>query len=68
MKSKPSFLSIMLADRTQLAKKRKEIEALSSCIKHTGFEMFPCSGYEKRNLKYVLSNKENLSRCLECVL
>src|SRR5438552_9128818 len=67
MKLKLSFLPIMPADRTQPSKARKESEALASCIKHTGFEMFPCSGYEKRNLKYVLSNKENSSRCSECV-
>ena len=58
----------MLAMRTQPAKKRKESEALASRIKRTGFEMFPCSGYEKRNLKCVVSNKENSGRCSECVL
>src|SRR5438552_15216818 len=63
----PFFFSIILADRTQLGEKRKQSEALASCIKHTSFEMYPCSGYEKRNLKYVLSNKENSSYCSECV-
>jgi len=57
----------MLANRTQLAKKRKESEALTSCIKRTSFKMFLCSRYEKRNLKYVVSNKENSSYCLKCV-
>ena len=57
----------MPVNRTQLSKKRKESEALASRIKHTGFEMFPCSEYEKRNLKYVLSNKENSGCYSECV-
>jgi PHD/YefM family antitoxin component YafN of YafNO toxin-antitoxin module len=30
--------------------------------------MFPCSGYEKRNFKCVVSDKENSGRCSECVL
>src|SRR5438552_16476948 len=64
---KLSFLSIMPANRTQPSKARKESEALASRIEHTGFEMFPYSGCEKRNLKYVLSNKENSGRCSECV-
>jgi hypothetical protein len=58
----------MLAVRTQLAKKRKESKALASRIKRTSFEMFPCSGYEKRNLKCIVSNKENSGCCSECVL
>jgi hypothetical protein len=58
----------MLVACTQLAKKRKESKALTSCIKHTGFEMFPCSKCEKRNTKYVVSNKENSGRCSEYVL
>jgi hypothetical protein len=53
--------------RTQLVKKRKESKALASCIKRTGFEMFPCSRYERRNTKYIVSNKENSGRCSECV-
>jgi hypothetical protein len=57
----------MLVDQTQLVKKRKKSEALASCIKRTRFEMFPCSRYDKRNFKYVVSNKENSGRCLECV-
>jgi hypothetical protein len=57
----------MLVARTQLAKKCKESEALASCIKHTGFEMFLCSRCEKRNTKYVVLNKENSSRCSEYV-
>jgi hypothetical protein len=58
----------MPAVRTQLAKKRKESEALASCIKRTSFEMFPCSGYEKRNLTCIVLDKETSSRCSECVL
>jgi ferredoxin-like protein FixX len=58
----------MPVDQTQPARKRKESEALASCIKHTSFKMFPCSGCEKRNTKYVVSNKENSNRCSECVL
>jgi hypothetical protein len=30
--------------------------------------MFPCSKYKKRNLKYVVSNKENSDCCSEYVL
>ena len=67
MESKPSSFLIMPAVRTQPSKARKESGALASCIEHTGFEIFPCSGCEKRNLKYVLSNKENSSYCSECV-
>jgi hypothetical protein len=48
--------------------KRKKLEALASYIKRTGFEMFFCLSCEKRNLKYMVSNKENLSRCFKCVL
>jgi hypothetical protein len=58
----------MLAVHAQPAKKRKESEALASCIKCTSFEMFLCSGCEKRNLKYVVLDKENSGRCSECVL
>ena len=54
--------------RTHPSKARKESEALASCIKRTGFEMFLCSRCEKRNLKYVVSDKENSGRCSECVL
>jgi hypothetical protein len=54
--------------RTHPAKKRKESEALASRIERTGFEMFLCSGCEKRNLKCVVSDKESSSRCSECVL
>jgi hypothetical protein len=54
--------------RTTPAHKRKESEALASRIERTGFEMFPCSGCEKRNLKCVVSDKENSGRCSECVL
>jgi hypothetical protein len=58
----------MLVAHTQLIKKRKKSEALASYIKHTSFEMFLCSGYEKRNLKCVVLDKENSSCCSECVL
>jgi len=58
----------MLAVRTQPAKKRKESKALVSCIKRTSFEMFLCSGCEKRNLKCVVSDKENSGRCSKYVL
>jgi hypothetical protein len=58
----------MLVVYTQLAKKRKESEALASCIKHTSFEMFQYSRCEKRNTKYVVSDKENSGRCSEYVL
>jgi hypothetical protein len=58
----------MLVVRTQLAKKRKESEALVSCIKHTSFEMFLCSRCEKRNTKCVVLNKENSGRYSKCVL
>jgi hypothetical protein len=51
-----------------LLTKRKELEALASYIERTSFEMFPCSSYEKRNLKCVVSDKENLIRCSKCVL
>jgi hypothetical protein len=54
--------------RTHPAKKRKESEALASRIERTGFEMFPCSGCERRNTKCVVSDKENSGRCSECVL
>jgi hypothetical protein len=54
--------------RAHPAKKRKESEALASRIERTGFEMFPCSGCEKRNLKCVVSDKESSGRCSECVL
>jgi hypothetical protein len=57
----------MLVNQTQLLKKRKESKALASCIKQTGFEMFPYFRYEKHNTKYVVSNKENSGCNLECV-
>ena len=57
----------MPAVRTSLSKKRKECEALASRIERTGFEMFPCSGCDKNNLKCVVSEKENSRRCSECV-
>src|SRR5438552_5076932 len=68
MKSKLSSLPIMPADRTQPARKRKESAALAFRIERTGFEMYPCSGCEKRNLKCVVSGKEGSGRCSECVL
>ena len=54
--------------RSNPSKTRKGNEALASRIERTGFEMFPCSGCEKRNLKCVVSDKENSNRCSECVL
>jgi hypothetical protein len=36
-------------------------------MKHTSFEMFLCSGCEKHNTKYVVSNKENFGRCSKYV-
>jgi hypothetical protein len=58
----------MLVVRTTLAHKRKESEALAFRIKRTSFEMFPCSGCKKRNLKCVVSDKENSGCCFKCVL
>jgi hypothetical protein len=58
----------MLVVCTTLAQKRKESKALASRIERTSFEMFPCSGCEKRSLKCVVSDKENSSRCFEYVL
>jgi hypothetical protein len=58
----------MLAVRTQPAKKRKESKALASRIERTGFEMFLCSRYKKRNLKCVVLDKESSGRCSEYVL
>jgi hypothetical protein len=58
----------MLVERSSVNKKLKEREALASRIKRTGFEMFPCSSCKKSNTKCVVSDKENSSRCLECVL
>jgi hypothetical protein len=58
----------MLVVRTQPAKKRKESKALASRIKCTGFEMFLCSNCERGNKKCLVSDKENSSRCSECVL
>jgi hypothetical protein len=58
----------MPADRTSFAQNRKERGALASRIDRTGFEMFPCSGCDKRNVKCVVSDKENSGRCSECVL
>jgi hypothetical protein len=57
----------MLVVCTHPAKKRKESEVLTSCIERTSFEIFLCSEYEKQNTKYVVSNKENSSRCSEYV-
>ena len=57
----------MLAMRTQLAKKRKESEALASRIKRTGFEMFSCSRYEQQNISCIVFNKEKSGRCSDCV-
>jgi hypothetical protein len=57
----------MPVNRTQPGKERAKREVLVLRIKRTSFEMFPCSGYEKRNTKCVVSNKENSNRCLECV-
>ena len=50
------------------SKSRKDNKALALRIKYTGFEMFPCSAYEKNNTKCVVFNKENSNRCSECVL
>jgi hypothetical protein len=58
----------MPAVRSQPSKDRKDRGALASRIERTGFEMFPCSGCEKRNLKCIVSDKENSGRCSECVL
>jgi transcription elongation factor Elf1 len=58
----------MLVKRSSVNKKLKERKALTLRIKRTGFKMFPCSFCEKSNTKYVVSDKENSSRCLECVL
>jgi len=49
-------------------KTRRDNEALASCIERTSFEMFLCLGCEKRNTKCVVLDKENSSRCSECVL
>jgi hypothetical protein len=57
----------MLTKRS-LKKNRLEREALALRIKHTSFEMFPCSVCEKNNTKCVVSNKENSSRCSKYVL
>jgi hypothetical protein len=51
-----------------LTKNRLERKALASRILHTSFEMFPCSNCEKNNTKCVVLDKENSSRCSECVL
>jgi hypothetical protein len=58
----------MLVERSSVNKKLKERKALALRIKRTGFEMFPCSFCKKSNTKYVVSDKENSSRCSECVL
>jgi antirestriction protein len=58
----------MLAERSSFTKKFQEREALASRIERTSFEMFPCSCCEKNNTKCVVSDKENSSRCLKCVL
>ena len=57
----------MLDVRTQPAKKRKESEALASCIKRTSFEMFLCSGCEQQNITCIVSDKEKSGRCSDCV-
>jgi hypothetical protein len=57
----------MLVNHNRPSKKRKESKALVSCIKRTGFEMFLCSGCEKRNLKCIVLDKENSNRCSKCV-
>jgi hypothetical protein len=57
----------MLAKRSS-KKNRLERKALALRIKYTSFEMFPCFAYKKNNTKYVVSNKENSSRCSKCVL
>jgi hypothetical protein len=51
-----------------LAKNCLEREALALHILCTGFEMFPCSNYEKNNTKCVVLDKENSSCCSKCVL
>jgi hypothetical protein len=58
----------MLVKRFFVNKKLKERKALALRIKRTGFEMFLCSSCEKSNTKCVVLDKENSSRCLECVL
>ena len=58
----------MLVVHAQPAKKRKESEALASCIKRTSFEIYLCSKCKKHNLKYVVSNKENSGYCSKYVL
>jgi hypothetical protein len=54
--------------RSHLLKDCKDRRALASYIKHTSFEMFPCLGCEKRNTKYIISDKENSGRYSEYVL
>jgi transcription elongation factor Elf1 len=58
----------MLVERSFVNKKLKEHKALALRIKRTSFEMFLCSFCKKSNTKYVVLDKENSSRCLECVL
>jgi hypothetical protein len=58
----------MLAVCAQPAKKRKESKALVSYIKCTSFEMFLCSRCKKQNLKYIVLDKENSSRCSKYAL
>jgi hypothetical protein len=58
----------MLAKRFCVTKKFREHKALASRIKRFGFKMFLCFSYKKNNTKCVVSNKENSSCCLECVL
>ena len=57
----------MLAVHTQPAKKRKESEALASCIKRTSFEMFLCSRCKQQNITCIVSNKEKSGRCANYV-
>jgi hypothetical protein len=57
----------MLVVHTHLVKKRKESEALASCIKRTSFEMFLYSKYEKQSLRCIVLDKENSGCCSKYV-
>jgi hypothetical protein len=58
----------MLAKRSPVSKKFYKREALALRISCSGFEMFSCSAYDKNNTKCIVLDKENSSRCSECVL
>src|SRR5271169_3325940 len=60
----PSSFSIM---PTVPKNNKRAREVLADRIDISGFEMFPCSNCKRKQIKCVLSNKENCTCCAKCL-